>query len=219
MKKVLIISAHPDDMEIGMGGTAAKLAESGHTVVSVILTDGRRAPNPFSISEEKMAKVRHAESKRAAEILGIKETIFFNFESIENRDQYTATLQLVEVINSVAPNQIFTLHPTADRHPTHQLSGKITLEALTQSQLSGHIEVWGYEVWGLFNTWDRFEDITDQIGKKLKAIGEHHSQLAAMPYADGIAGLNRWRAVFADPQQTSVNASFAEVFVRLKLAN
>jgi LmbE family N-acetylglucosaminyl deacetylase len=216
MKKVLIISAHPDDMEIGMGGTAAKLSESGHTIVSVILTDGRRAPNPFSISEEKMAKVRHAESKRAAEILGIKETIFFNFESIGNRDQYTATLQLVEVINSVAPNQIFTLHPTTDRHSTHQLGGKITLEALNQSQLSGHIETWAYEVWGLFNTWDRFEDISNQIGKKLKAIAEHHSQLAAIPYADGIAGLNRWRAVFADPQQTSIKASYAEVFAKLK---
>jgi LmbE family N-acetylglucosaminyl deacetylase len=59
--------------------------------------------------------------------------------------------------------------------------------------------VWGYEVWGLFPEWNRFEDISDQIGKKLAAIDEHKSQIAAIPYADGIAGLNRWRAVFAGP--------------------
>ncbi|HSE41771.1 MAG TPA: PIG-L deacetylase family protein [Acidobacteriota bacterium] len=216
MKKVLIISAHPDDMEIGMGGTAAKLVESGHSVISVILTDGRRSPNPFGIPEEKMAKIRHSESKRAAEILGINETIFFNFQSITNKDQNTATIQLVEVINSVAPQTIFTLHPTLDRHPTHKLSGNITLDALNQSQLASHMELWSYEVWGLFNTFDRFEDISDQIGKKMKAIQEHHSQVAAIPYAEGIAGLNRWRAIFADPQQSKVQAAFAEVFLRLK---
>jgi N-acetylglucosamine malate deacetylase 1 len=216
MKKILVVSAHPDDMEIGMGGTAAKLSESGYSIVSVILTDGRRAPNPFSIAEEKMAKLRHAESKRAAEILGINETIFFNFVSIASQDQNTATIQLVEVINSVAPNQIFTLHPTLDRHATHRLSGKITLDAINQTRLSTHVEVWAYEVWGLFNTWDRFEDISNQIGKKLEAIGEHHSQLASIPYADGISGLNRWRAVFADPEQTKVQTAFAEVFLKLK---
>jgi LmbE family N-acetylglucosaminyl deacetylase len=216
MKKILIISAHPDDMEIGMGGTAAKLVESGHSVVSVIMTDGRRSPNPFGMPEEKIAKFRHSESKRAAEILGIQETIFFNFQSIANQDQNTATIQLVEVIDSVAPQTIFTLHPTLDRHPTHKLSGKITIDALHQSQHAGHIEVWGYEVWGLFNTFDRFEDISDQIGKKIKSIQEHYSQVAAIPYAEGIMGLNRWRAIFSDPQQLKVQAAFAEVFLKLK---
>ena len=216
MKKVLIVSAHPDDMEIGMGGTAAKLADSGHSIVSVILTDGRRSPNPFSITEEKMAKIRYSESKKAAEILGISETIFLNFESITDRDQHTATLQLVEIINSANATQIYTLHPTLDRHPTHKLGGKITLDALSQTNVASSSEVWAYEVWGLFHTWDRIEDITNHIGRKLKAIGEHHSQLAAIPYSDGIAGLNRWRAIFSDPAQKQVQSSFAEVFLKLK---
>jgi len=46
MKKVLVISAHPDDMEIGMGGTVAKLSASGCSIISVVLTDGR-SPNPL----------------------------------------------------------------------------------------------------------------------------------------------------------------------------
>jgi LmbE family N-acetylglucosaminyl deacetylase len=217
MKKVLVVSAHPDDMEIGMGGTIAKLSASGCTIVSVVLTDGRRSPNPFAISQDQMAKVRTEESKRAARILGVNRTIFFDLESLalsESTDD--ATRKLTEVINSVMPEEIFTLHPELDRHPTHRLAGKISIDAIKQTNLQSTI-LWAYEVWGLFHSWDRFEDISDQIGIKLEAIGEHQSQLAAIPYAEGITGLNRWRAVFADPKQEKVTATFAEVFLKLKL--
>lgn len=215
MKKVLVVSAHPDDMEIGMGGTIAKLSASGCSIVSVVLTDGRRSPNPFAMSQDEMATVRTEESKRAAQILGVQRTIFFELESIPESAN-DATRKLTEVINSVMPEEIFTLHPELDRHPTHRLAGKISIDAFKQTNLQNTI-LWAYEVWGLFHSWDRFEDISDQIGIKLKAIGEHKSQLAAIPYAEGITGLNRWRAVFADPKQEKVTGTFAEVFLKLKL--
>jgi LmbE family N-acetylglucosaminyl deacetylase len=215
MKKVLVVSAHPDDMEIGMGGTIAKLSASGCSIVSVVLTDGRRSPNPFAMSQDEMAKVRTEESKRAAQILGVQRTNFFELESIlESAND--ATRKLTEVINSVMPEEIFTLHPELDRHPTHRLAGKISIDAFKQTNLESTV-LWAYEVWGLFHSWDRFEDISDQIGIKLKAIGEHKSQLAAIPYAEGITGLNRWRTVFADPKQEKVTGTYAEVFLKLKL--
>jgi LmbE family N-acetylglucosaminyl deacetylase len=209
--KILVISAHPDDMEIGMGGTIVKLAENNH-IISVILTDGRRAPNPSSITQEKMAEIRKQESKQASEILGIQGTIFCDFESLTNQNE--ATQKLVEIINIELPAQIFTLHPELDRHSSHRAAGNITLEAVTRSKSNS--EVWAYEVWGLFHTWDRIEDVTIQMDKKLKAIGKHQSQLASIPYAEGVAGLNRWRAVFADPQGTSAPTIYAEVFLRLR---
>lgn len=215
MKKVLVVSAHPDDMEIGMGGTIAKLVASGCSIVSVVLTDGRRSPNPFSMNQDEMAKLRTEESKRAAKILGIQRTIFFDLESLAQESSEDATRKLTEIIISVMPEEIFTLHPELDRHPTHRLAGKISIDALKQTNLQSTI--WAYEVWGLFHSWDRFEDISDQIGIKLKAIAEHQSQLAAIPYAEGISGLNRWRAVFADPKQEKVAGTFAEVFLKLKL--
>ncbi|MCI0445824.1 PIG-L family deacetylase [bacterium] len=217
MKKVMVVSAHPDDTEIGMGGTVAKLSATGCTIVSVVLTDGRRSPNPFALSQEEMTEMRSEETKRAARILGVNRTIFFDLESISTPESSeNAIRKLSEVIDSVMPEEIFTLHPELDRHPTHRLAGKISIDAIKRSHLRTVI-VWAYEVWGLFNSWDRFEDITDQIGTKLKAIGEHKSQLAAIPYAEGITGLNRWRAVFADPKQEKATATFAEVFLKLKL--
>ena len=50
---VVIISAHPDDMEIGMGGTAAKLVESMAVITSVVITNGGRSSNPFAFTEQR----------------------------------------------------------------------------------------------------------------------------------------------------------------------
>ena len=164
-----------------------------------------------------MAETRKEESLSAGIALGIGDTKFFDFESLvaeESCEQ--ATEEMIEVINSFKPDEIFTLHPLLDRHPTHRAAGKITFDALNRTPANENIRLWAYEVWGLFANWDRFEDVTDQMSKKLEAIAEHRSQLAAIPYADGIRGLNRWRAVFADPHQTDTQAKYAEVFIALK---
>jgi len=210
-----LISAHPDDMEIGMGGTAAKLAEAGHSLVSVVITDGRRSPDPEMIGQDAMATLRQKEGVRACRKLGITETNFLGFESI-NSDEAVgqATAELVEVINEFQPDEIYTLHPELDRHASHRAAGKITVDALTKANSAA--ELWAYEVWGLFADWDRLDDISDHLETKLAAIREHSSQTAAIQYDEGIAGLNRWRGVFADPHQEKSPASYAEVFIKLR---
>ena len=122
---------------------------------------------------------------------------------------------MIELIDSFRPEELYTLHPQLDRHPSHRAAGKVCVDALRQCS-NENITLWAYEVWGLFPHWDRFENITDEMPTKLAAIAEHRSQIAAIPYVDGISGLNRWRAVFADPHQTEVRAKYAEVFIKLK---
>jgi LmbE family N-acetylglucosaminyl deacetylase len=217
MNKLLIISAHPDDMEIGMGGTVAKKVASGSQVTSVILTDGRRSPNPFKWPEETMAKIRKQEATKAALVLGVKEAIFFDLPGLKNNLHYhLAKDQLDKLIKQLQPEEVYSLHEHWDRHPTHRLAGQLTRECLEKTSVP--IEaVWTYEVWGLFPRWDRTEYIDEQIGKKLQAIGEHKSQIASIPYGEGIIGLNRWRAVFANPQQTVTKGAFAEIFLSMRL--
>jgi LmbE family N-acetylglucosaminyl deacetylase len=217
MSKLLIISAHPDDMEIGMGGTAAKKVASGFLVTSVILTDGRRSPNPFNWPEETMASIRKQEAIKAASVLGVKEVVFFDLPDLKNTHNYhLAKDQLLELIRQLQPEEVYSLHDRWDKHPTHRLAGQLTRECIEKTSVS--IETaWAYEVWGLFPNWDRIEYIDEQIGKKLQAIGEHKSQIASLPYGEGIMGLNRWRAVFANPQQTAIKGAFAEIFLSMKL--
>jgi LmbE family N-acetylglucosaminyl deacetylase len=162
-----------------------------------------------------MARLRQEEGVRACGKLGINDTNFFGFKSINADDAYRqATGELVKVIDQFRPDEIYTLHPELDRHASHRAAGKITLDGL--SHTNSNAEVWAYEVWGLFPRWDRLEDISDHLKTKLAAIREHSSQTAAIQYDEGIVGLNRWRGVFADPRQDESPARYAEVFIRLR---
>ena len=198
-----------------MGGTAAKLATAGHSLLSVVITDGRRSPDPGSIGQEAIARLRKDEGGKACGVLGIGKTDFFGFESLGTDDlMNVATERLIEVINRFQPDEVYTLHPELDRHASHRAAGKITVDALLRTNIDA--ELWAYEVWGLFPHWDRLEDISEQLETKLAAIREHSSQIGAIQYDEGIAGLNRWRGVFADPHQQRSPASYAEVFIKLR---
>ena len=63
---VIAVGAHPDDVEIAVGGTLARLVQQGHRVGIVDLTDGE--PTPGSPSPD----VRLAEAEEAARILGVQ---------------------------------------------------------------------------------------------------------------------------------------------------
>jgi LmbE family N-acetylglucosaminyl deacetylase len=210
---ILLVSAHPDDMEIGMGGTAAKLAAEGNSLTSIVLTDGRRSPTPFRVDPDSLAEMRQEEARRAGEVLGIREVLFLNLPDLKSTENFQiARDRLREIIGRTKPVEIYTLHPQLDRHASHQLAGSAVLDVAGGRP---DIVVWAYEVWGLFSQWDRFEDISSFISKKIQAISEHKSQVACVPYSEGVTGLNRWRAIFADPQQSATQAAFAEVFIRI----
>lgn len=213
--RILVISAHPDDMEIGMGGTAAKMAAMGSPITSVILTDGRRSPNPFGWTSETIVRIRRQEAARAAAILGVKEVIAFGLAGLkDSRSYHAAKNRLEKLITALQPAEVYSLHRQWDRHPTHQLAGQLTRECIENTSISLR-GVWAYEVWGLFPRWERIEYIDSQMGQKLQAIGEHKSQTISTSYAEGITGLNRWRAIFADPRQTGTKGAFAEAFLPL----
>jgi LmbE family N-acetylglucosaminyl deacetylase len=212
---VLVVSAHPDDMEIGMGGTVAKLCET-HVITSVVVTDGGRASNPFGWTEQRMAAVRREEALSAARILGVKEVLFCDQpDAAEEINHATVKRRLSEIIDRLRPTAVYTLHKELDRHPAHRLVGKLVGESLVETGLVPNGGVWAYEVWGLFTVWDRLEYIDHYIAKKLLAISEHRSQIATIPYGEGVLGLNRWRAIFADPWAKAPSGAYAEAFVQL----
>lgn len=213
---VLIVSAHPDDMEIGMGGTVAKLAEAKAMITSAVVTNGGRASNPFGWTEERMAQVRREEALRAADVLGVKNVIFFDEpDAADEVNAPAVTQRLTELVDRLRPTEVYTLHAELDRHPAHRLAGKLIQECLSESGLTPTDGFWAYEIWGLFSSWDRLEYIDGYIAKKLLALAEHRSQVAAIPYDDGVLGLNRWRAVFADPRASAPSGMYAEAFLRL----
>ncbi len=215
-RNILIVSAHPDDMEIGMGGTVAKLVEERAEITSVIVTDGGRASNPFGWTEQRMAEVRRAEALRAAEVLGVKDVIFCDQpDAADEVDVEAVRRKLVGVMTRLKPTEVYTLHEELDRHPGHRQAGRLVREIVSESGLTPSGGVWAYEVWGPFARWDRLEYIDAYVEKKRLAIAEYRSQVATIPYGEGVLGLNRWRAVFADPRADAPAGTSAEVFLRV----
>ena len=106
----VIVSAHPDDMEIGMGGTVAKLAESMAVMTSVVVTNGGRSSNPFTLTEQRMAELRREEALRAAAVLGVKDVIFFDEpDEVEEINTASVTRRLVEILARLQPTEVYTL--------------------------------------------------------------------------------------------------------------
>src|SRR5206468_11873342 len=92
MSSILIFGPHPDDQELGMGGTIAKLVAQGHKVHLVDMTNGE--PTPYGSVE-----TRAKESADAARILGVERTLvgLKNREvqhSIEARHQVAAVIRV-----------------------------------------------------------------------------------------------------------------------------
>jgi LmbE family N-acetylglucosaminyl deacetylase len=80
-QRYLFLGPHPDDIEIGAGATAAKLAEAGKEVCFLICTDGRYGLGnaPKGTTPEELVEIRREEARRSAALLGVKNVSFLDF--------------------------------------------------------------------------------------------------------------------------------------------
>lgn len=213
--KVLIVSPHPDDLEIGMGGTACLLLERDVGVVSVVVTDGRRSANPLGVSQEELVRTREREVRASSEMLGVEISLlgFSDVESDSNRRGFSS--RMTEIITNLRPGEIYLPHPEIDKHRTHRTVSRLTLDCLNAAlgESPFECECWFYEVWTPFPSYDRIEDITSFADRKRRAIEAHRSQTAYKDYTDGIMGLNRYRGAFHDTAD-GFAPLWAEVFIK-----
>lgn len=128
---VIAVGAHPDDVEIGCGGTVARLAEQGYRVGIVDLTDGE--PTPESPGPD----VRLAEASRAAEILGAS---FRGTLALPNRrlfDSFENRVELAKVFRQYRPRLVLGMGGrTPMASPDHHQASLITEAAVFYSRLT-----------------------------------------------------------------------------------
>ena len=212
-KCILVVSPHPDDLEIGMGGTVAKLVEEGVEVVSLIATDGSGSTTLKDHSGEEMAEIRRQEAREAVFTLGVHTLIPLPIPDVktDNHKEHFVN-DFKEAVIRFKPDEIYIPHPEIDKHPTHKIVSELVLDEL--SELDSKPKVWCYEVWTPFAVYDRLEDVSDYIDLKVMAIEAHRSQLEYKNYTEGIIGLNRYRAIF-DERHGKTEMQYAEVFIEL----
>ena len=75
-ERFLFIGPHPDDIEIGAGATAAKLAAMGKAVCFLVCTDGRYGSE--TVPPEELIPLRRAEAQKSAELLGVHDLRFLD---------------------------------------------------------------------------------------------------------------------------------------------
>ena len=202
-KKVLIFGAHPDDAEIGMGGSIKRLADDGNEVYLCI------ASVPDHPEE------RWEESKKAAKILGIKEVFLLSMK-LEELGYNRKTIGLVDqIIERIKPDAVFT-HWIEDSHQDHVNLSKCVIAATRKN----HFHVMMYEntipgglTAGAFRA-QYFIDISTTIKTKLESIKVHSSQIRRNGdwWINGIKG----RAMYRGYQ---IRTNYAEAFEIVKVKN
>lgn len=191
--RVLVFSAHPDDLDFGCSGTVAKWTKEGKEICYCILTDGSKG-KLTKISDHKIIEIREKEQRNAAKVAGVRDVVFLGEKDGELENTKELRKKLVKVIRTIRPDIVMCFDP-ANRsfdnfyrfHRDHRTSGEIVFDAvypaagseaffpeLTKKYPPHKIkEAWFYAT----NNPNVFVDISKTIDKKLKALKQHKSQL------------------------------------------
>ncbi len=128
---IIAVGAHPDDVEIGCGGTLAKLVEQGYRVGIVDLTDGE--PTPGSPGPE----VRAAEATKAAEILGVCHRTTLELPNRRLLDSFEGRVALAKEFRRWRPKLVLALGSrTPMASPDHWQAMQLTEAAVFTSRLT-----------------------------------------------------------------------------------
>lgn len=124
---ILAIGAHPDDVELGCGGTLAKLISGGKTVAVVDLTQGELGTRGTNFT-------RAEEAANASKILGLsaRENLKMKDGFLQNSEEYQ--MQIVKIIRKYQP-EIVLANAIDDRHPDHAKASKLVSDACFLSGL------------------------------------------------------------------------------------
>lgn len=135
---ILVVVAHPDDIEAHCAGTVARLVERGEQVRYVLVTSGNRGTDDPGVSAEEIASRREAEQRAAARIVGVNDIRFLGYDDSDLMF-HTPPLrkELTEVIRAERPRTIITHDPYPGNgsldscaiYPDHTTLGLMTFQA------------------------------------------------------------------------------------------
>jgi N-acetylglucosamine malate deacetylase 1 len=211
VKRVLVISPHPDDESIGCGGTLRDHVVHGSAVHAVFLTSGERGGHGRSMKET--TRVREQEAKRAAEVLGIAEIEFWREPDGAVRVTRRLVDRLCRKLKELSPHVIYVPHER-EIHPDHQAACRLVRRALSAVN-SAVIKpaVMQFEVWTPIQQIDHVVDISPHIDLKMSAIRAYKSQCAVLRFDEAVLGLSRYRG----EMHSWPGGDYAEIFSILRL--
>jgi len=230
-ERVLVVLAHPDDPEFYCGGTVARWGAEGREVCYCLLTRGDKGADESDADPERMARLREAEQRAAAGVLGVREVIFLNHPDGYLVPDLQLRKEVAGVIRRFQPAIVVTCDPTNFfpsstyiNHPDHRAAGQATLDAVFPAAGSGmffpelerdqglkpHKVRQVYVAGAVYpNT---AVDVTAYVDRKIAALREHKSQIRE---PEGLE--ERIRQWLLDPNSPPDAPRYVERFQRIDL--
>ncbi len=227
ISRILVITAHPDDVDFGAAGTVARWTDAGIDVSYCIVTNGDAGGSDQSISRTEMATLRQTEQTAAAKQVGVHDIHFLGYPDGQVEPTIGLRRDLARVIRLLRPERVLCQSPDRNyvrmgvSHPDHRAVGSASLDAvypdarnpfafpelLAQEKL---------EPWTVREVWiagspapTHYVDITDTFGRKLAALRSHASQIKD---PDGLAEMLRGWLSRAAAQGGMPEGRLAEAF-------
>lgn len=194
MYTVLVVSCHPDDMEIACAGTLLKCKERGDRVVVCHLCSGDLGHEIIPPSELK--PMRAKEAQRSGRIGGF-EVIYGGFDDLEIYENNKASKdKVVNIIRKVNPDFIIT-HDPNDYMPDHNAVSKLVFDASFAATVPSYqaevkeaaklVPIYYMDtLCGVNFNPTEYVDVSDYIDTKLEMLNCHESQIVWMRDHDGI---------------------------------
>ncbi len=203
--RVLVVVAHPDDVDFGSAGTVAAWTDAGVDVTYCLCTSGE-AGGCDELPRDRMAQLRRDEQRGAAKAVGVSDVRFL--DGVDGRVQADLALRrdITRIIRSVRPDLLITHSPEIDwsriavSHPDHRAVGEAALAAVYPDARNrfAHPELAdeeGLAPWTVPRMWlseasrertNHAVDITDHLDAKLAALRAHRSQTGHLDDLEGM---------------------------------
>lgn len=225
VKRLIVVAAHPDDLETLCGGTIVHLARRGVQIFSVNCTLGDIGAQDPNLARPALASTRLAEADAAARILGVHQTYNLGHHDGELEPNLEVRAQIARLYRVTQADTLWTFDPywTGQIHPDHRAAGQAALDAYMPSkmplyrpeQLNEPAAGLGcLERVFLFST-DRqpdvYIDVSEIYDTKLAACIAHQSQ-----FPEGEASLE-WLKEIDQRQGEVIGVPLAESFKEIRV--
>jgi len=134
--RLACVFAHPDDETLGIGGTLARCAAEGieiHVVTATTGQSGRYRDNSAHPGPEALGRIREAELRAAAQLLGVRDVQVLDYldGALDKADPQEVTGQIVRHLRRIRPQVVVTFAPDgAYGHPDHVAISQLTTAAV-----------------------------------------------------------------------------------------
>ena len=193
--RVLVVTAHPDDVDFGAAGTVAAFTKAGVEVTYCIVTNGDAGGSDRSVSRSDMATLRQREQRAAAAEVGVTDVRFLGHPDGRLESTIELRRDISRVIRQVQPGRVVTQSPERRwdfiyaSHPDHLAAGEAAVCAVYPDARNpfAHPELLddeGLEPWTVNELWimaaadaNIAVETTTTIERKVAALLRHESQI------------------------------------------